>query len=233
MNGYEDPTYPRQHVKVECSTSSDDEFAEECAKLFIDPVVAATRVICATENKAGLAKVLDVPFLISVIQDLTSEEGGATHLNIEGTLLAQATALQAVFVRLTEVAMQTANCGHAQNWLKLSLKAQSQSRSSLEALLAIRRPAAGHANQANLASLQQVNNLEINFRQNELSGVGNGLSANTGASISKSHTYSQVEAMDQIDRANHSSRETKVFEKCVQRRSAGTDERDIQKHTLC
>jgi|LauGreDrversion4_2_1035121.scaffolds.fasta_scaffold634998_1 hypothetical protein len=206
MSAYKDPTYPRQHVRVECSTTSDDEFAAQCARLFVDPVVAATRVICSTEDKAGLAKVLDVPSLVSVLQDLTSRQVDTSQSNIEGALLAQATALQAVFVRLTEIAMQTKDTGHAQNWIRLGLKAQSQSKSSLEALLATRRPAAIYANQANLSSLRQVNNLEINFQQNELSEAENGLPAHDHASILTSETYSQVEAMGQINWPNHSGR---------------------------
>lgn len=199
MNSYKDQNFPRAFVSVNCKTDSDEEFARNSANLFVDPVIAATRVICAAEDKAGLAKVLDVPSLTEALKNLTEALNHNDQSGIENALLSQATALQALFVRLTERAMQTKNDQLSQSFLKLALRAQSQSKSSFEALLDMRRPPAIHAQLANLASTQQIT-LNPTFLQNQLSGEMHELPENSRASGVEGEIGAAMETLGKIHR---------------------------------
>lgn len=86
-------------------------------------------------------------------------DGNTVH--VVGLLMAQALALNAIFTKLAFRAAQADE--HApremETYLRLALKAQSQSRATLEALVAVGNPPVLFAQQANVAfGPQQVNN---------------------------------------------------------------------------
>jgi hypothetical protein len=215
MTGYKDSNFPRHRIDVECASDSDSEFAARTAELFINPAIAATRVICASEDKAGLAELLDVPSLIHAMENLLSEQKNAGQDKLENILLAQATALQALFVRLTERAMNDTRINYAQTWLKLALRAQAQSKSCLETLLHMRRAPAIYAAQANLASLQQFNNLQANFLQNELSEEINELCKKPEPPGNAGKADKALETMETINRTQNQTRKAQSRSKCI------------------
>ncbi len=160
MTQYRDLSFPRKSLNLDCTTDSDEELAKKSAELFIDPVVAATRIICVSEDKSGLARVLDVPSLASVVREQVSQGKIILKDQIDEFLLSYSVSLQAIFVRLTEKGMQSQDPLIAQSWLKLALRAQNQCRVSLEALSVLRSPSIVYAKRANIAAgPQQVNHL--------------------------------------------------------------------------
>lgn len=80
---------------------------------------------------------------------------------VERMLNAQAVALNAMFAELARRAMVNmgTHLGATESYLRLALKAQSQSRATVETLAAIKNPPVVFARQANIAhGPQQVNN---------------------------------------------------------------------------
>lgn len=96
---------------------------------------------------------------------------------IEAMLLSQAVSLEVIFAALARRGSQQENMKHLESFMKLALRAQSQARSTLEALAAIKSPPMVFAKQANIAhGHQHVNNSiaispraeQIESRPNEL-----------------------------------------------------------------
>ncbi len=90
----------------------------------------------------------------------------------EAMLTAQAHTLDAIFNNLARRAISAEYLSQLEAYLKLSLRAQSQCRSTWEAVSAIQNPPITYVKQANIAQLQQVNNAtpagENKNSQNEL-----------------------------------------------------------------
>lgn len=78
---------------------------------------------------------------------------------VEATLFAQAASLQSIYVKLSTRALAQQGLAQFQVFMGMALKAQSQCRTTLEALNEIKFPkAATFVKQANIANNQQVNN---------------------------------------------------------------------------
>ena len=113
----------------------------------------------------------------------------------ESMLASQAIALDAIFHRLASQANQ--NIGHyagaTDTYLRLGLKAQAQSRSAIESLVAIKAPRQ-YISQTNVASTMQVNNsierLESRYEER----------MDFGAQAASSDDDSTMEALEVIDR---------------------------------
>jgi len=134
---------------------------------------------------------------------------------MESLLVAQATALDAIF---TELARRAAlNMGEylsaSERYMRLALKAQSQCRTTVEALAQLKNPRpVAFVHQANIAhGPQQVNNARSpseplsrenpTNETNEPSGAASELLTNTRASTLKVGLDSKVEAMGKVHRA--------------------------------
>ena len=124
----------------------------------------------------------------------------------------QATALQSLFARLTEKAMGAEYMSNFEGFMRMALRAQSQCRTTLETLSAIKNPPIVYAKQANIAQgHQQVNNgtmepsraREIENEQNQLSGADNELLPNARASGNESRVNPALETLGEIDRAKN------------------------------
>jgi hypothetical protein len=77
----------------------------------------------------------------------------------ENMLIAQAHALQTMFVCLSRRAIQQENLKDIDSYMRMALKAQNQCRMTLETLATIKNPPIVYAKQANIAhGHQQVNN---------------------------------------------------------------------------
>lgn len=100
---------------------------------------------------------------LSAIADKLRERSRAViagdTTSVEALLFDQAVALQAIFTNLSIEASRAEYLGKLEPLLRLALKAQSQSRATLETLATIKNPPVVYARQANIASgPQQVNN---------------------------------------------------------------------------
>lgn len=104
---------------------------------------------------------LSLTDLVHVLKDQTDKVSSGDLGHAEAMLCAQATALNILFDELARRA--ALNMGQhldaTETYLKLALRAQSQCRTTLEALAAIKNPPVVFAKQANIAhGPQQVNN---------------------------------------------------------------------------
>jgi len=128
------------------------------ARRFLSPELAALRGVQAVEGER-LNTIVDLPSLLATLKDQTRalQAGSSDHL--EAMLLAQATTLQTVFTCLLEKAMKQEHVPKIEALMRLALKAQSQGRSTIETLTAIRSPPAVYSRQTNIAhGPQQINN---------------------------------------------------------------------------
>lgn len=127
----------------------------------------------------------------------------------ETMLIAQAHSLDAIFAKLSELAMR--NFGDhfdaGDRFMRLALKAQSQSRATLETLSAIKNPPVVIAKQANVTTgPQQVNNgiplaRENVIEQNKLLEQSNGQWLDSGATGQASGSDSEMATVGAIDGA--------------------------------
>ena len=84
---------------------------------------------------------------------------------LESLLLSQATTLNAIFAELARRAAlnMNSNMPATEGYMRMALRAQNQSRATLETLSAIKNPSLVVAKQANIsAGPQQINNVMVN-----------------------------------------------------------------------
>lgn len=156
----------------------------------------------------------DINELVSLLSKSMTDLNGGKMNRVENMLLGQAHALQSIFVSLARRASRQEYLKQYETYLRLSLKAQSQCRATLETLAAIKNPPIVYARQANIANgPQQVNNgvsgqvrpgapaQEIELEQSKLSGGGNELLPDARASGLTIPANQEVEALGEIHRA--------------------------------
>ncbi len=198
--------FPRKDVQIEVAKDADQvTLARKFAQIYTSPELAAHRVLNATDKKVGLGEAVDVPTLIDQLREQAKVVNAGDLTQVEAMLVGQATALQTLFARLTERAFSAEYMPNFETFLKLALRAQSQSRSTLEALAAIKSPPVLIAKQANLTTgPQQINNngtmpsdraRKTGNLQNELLESSDGKRLDTGASGTAGGVDSQLEAV--------------------------------------
>ena len=135
-----------------------EESALNFANLMISPEMASFRVITNRERQE-LMEQLDTPALIDALRAQTKAVQQGDLRAAEAMLMNQATALQSLFVKLTETGLQANLLRQQETALRLALKAQSQCRATLETLANIKNPPVVYAKQANVTTgPQQINN---------------------------------------------------------------------------
>ena len=138
----------------------------------------------------------------------TSKEICKTDMSHAQVMLSnQAIALQSLFTTLTEKAFNSDQLNHFESFMRLALRAQTQSRCTLEAISNIKNPRTVIANQANISQgHQQVNNAasparEIQKPPNEQSGVENELLTDKSNERAAIEVNSHLEALEEKHRA--------------------------------
>lgn len=185
---------------------STKEKAELVSKLALKPSANGAAVVEAYSK--GIFGEADINVLIDELRTQfdTVENGDLQYC--ESMLVGQANALQAIFVNLARRAVNQQYLNHYETYLRLALKAQNQSRMTLETLATIKNPPMVFAKQANInqgSGNQQVNNgtpapashAEKNInQQNELLEVQHGGKTvdtqATGAAIRENQTVEAV-----------------------------------------
>jgi len=131
----------------------------------------------------------------------------------EAMLMAQAHTLDALFSTLALRSKRNSDAGYldaADRYLRLAFKAQSQCRTTLETLTEIKNPRpVAFVRQANITSgPQQINNgaapsraREIETEQTQLLRADHGERLDTGTTREAIPSYSSLETMGEIDRA--------------------------------
>ena len=204
--------FPRKAIPLEIDKNE----AETCrnhAQIITSPEVATYRVIQACESQA-LIDEIDVPSLIEVLRNQSMAANNNDLSQAEGMLTNQAVSLQGLFVRMIEKAFQQNHPPHFEVLMKLALKAQSQSRATIETLSAIKNPPTVFAQQANIAhGHQQVNNdnhtashaRENQKQQNELLKDTNA-TVDSGRTITAISTDQELATVEAINRCDNSTR---------------------------
>lgn len=208
--------FPRKAITCE-SGPSDDEKGRAYASLINSPELAAHRIVGMMQPKV-LADEIDTPTMLATLRDQAAAVQGGDLAHAEAMLINQASALQAVFVRLSERAMEQTHMPNLEGFMRMALRAQSQCRATLETLATIKNPPIVYARQANVTTgPQQINNgtadliternglpsraREIETEQTQLTGGTHELLPDTRASCSASRADSTLEALGEIDRA--------------------------------
>jgi len=151
-------TKAKKRITVaEFPKAAEAEKADASAKLFLSPSAQATAV--AAEYLKGPFGEQDFRALFDGLSASVKDVWEGDTKRIEAMLFAQATALQTIFTSLARRAHSQEYVKHLETFLRLALKAQSQSRATLETLATIKAGPAIFARQANIAhGPQQVNN---------------------------------------------------------------------------
>lgn len=141
--------------------------------------------------------------VMEVIEKTTEQIKSGDMSRIEEMYLSQAIALEAIFARLARRATTAQYRGQFQTHMQLALKAQNQSRATLQALVQLKQPTqTTFVKQANIAQgHQQVNNLpEKNITpQNELLR-GDYAKLDNRRTPTAEGVNSTLEALDKINR---------------------------------
>lgn len=198
--------YPRKAITCQSGPSIDEQ-GRSYAKLITSPELAAYRVIGMMQPKY-LADEIDTPTLLATLREQAAAVQGGDLAHAEAMLINQASALQALFVRLSERAIEQTNMPNLEGFMRLALRAQSQCRATVETLAAIKNPPIVYARQANIANgPQQVNNgIPPRTRENEIepskqSEANHELLPDTGTPALAGRVNQEVEALGEIDRA--------------------------------
>jgi len=127
----------------------------------LTPGFSQARALKALEGQQ-LPKDIDLEHLKEALEeqvDSLREDDSTEHQ--EAMLYEQAVTLQSLFVRLIERAEAHSLGEHYKTLLQLALRAQNQSRATLQALSNVRSPSSHvFAKQANVANNQQINHAQ-------------------------------------------------------------------------
>lgn len=169
-------------------------------------------LISSTENSK-----LVLRDAVKVLEGATKEIEGGNLSRIREMYLSQAVSLDCLFIKLAVMAQENTGLKQYQALFNLALKAQAQSRTTLQALVDLERPkSVVFMKQANIAQgHQQVNNgLSSNLRNrtepNELlEEQFDGVDTRAQSATKKSH--SALEAMGKIHRPQNNQRQSSKF----------------------
>lgn len=139
---------------VTVGISSEAERDQAVARKLTRPEVGSAAVI-----EAWAQGTHDVNALVTELASQVEAINSGQMARAEGMLIAQAHTLDAIFVNLMRRAMNQTTMPHWDAYMRIGLKAQSQCRSTLQALADLKNPPLVFAKQANIANgPQQVNN---------------------------------------------------------------------------
>lgn len=97
--------------------------------------------------------------MVSELRTQTAAVHGDDLSRVESMLMAQAHTLDGLFARLTTSALTCTDLGKLERYMKLALKAQSQTRATLQTLGELKAPKqVAFVKQANIGNQVQVNN---------------------------------------------------------------------------
>ena len=189
-----------------------------------DDLVTARSVLRPTVQAAVTLKAYDKSYgdlqlngLIGALSEQTKASNNGELGRAEAMLTTQAHTLDAIFNNLAKRAINAEYMNNLDTYLKLALRAQSQSRATWEALSAIKNPPiVGYVRQANIAhGPQQVNNetssdkprtRENQKSENELMEQKDGERLDTGTKGMPGKADPAMATLEKIDGAEDAGR---------------------------
>lgn len=182
----------------------------QMAELILSPVAANT--ITSKKFSKGTFGEFDLTESVAVMKEKIRKVNAGDLSEVEATLTAQATTLDAIFNEMARRA--AANMGEhlsaTESYMRLAFKAQAQCRSTLETLADVKSPRhATFVRQQNIANQQQVNNgagqsthgKEISTGSTELLEADHGERLDTRATGAASGHDPRMETVGAIHRA--------------------------------
>ena len=146
----------RLQVNRDASKTEDRQFADLVTDGLVSNAATAIRFVKQEHGDVSLTE------LVASLRDQGEAVNRGDFAAAERMLIAQAVALNAVFAELARRAALNMgeHLGATESYMRLALKAQSQSRATVETLAAIKNPPVVFARQANInnGGQQQVNN---------------------------------------------------------------------------
>ena len=209
------PTQPDSARAIIPATTPTDDERIQAGRNATDPAFAAGNVICSTKRDLDS---IDVAEIFSELKAQAAAIQAGDLSLFDAMLVNQAVALQSLFADLAVKASGTKSPEHCEMQLKLALRAQNQSRATIQTLLESRNPRVFIANQANVSNgPQQVNNqlahagahVKASIAQIELSPnleQSYGLCANDRTPIAAIAANTRHTAVETLDRAEERSR---------------------------
>lgn len=155
------PHPPRKALPIVThADDTPDQTGERVAAQLVAPEVAAWRIIAAAEKTSGVGDLIDTPGMLAALRAQGEAINAGDVNQVEAMLVNQATALQSLFARLIERGVAQDSLPQYEAHMRLALKAQAQSRATLETLASVRNGPVIYARQANVAAgaPMQVNN---------------------------------------------------------------------------
>jgi hypothetical protein len=155
------PHPPRKVLPIVThANDTPDQAGERVGAQIAAPELAAFRVISAAEGSTALGSVIDTPGMLAALRAQGAAINAGDMNCVEAMLMNQATALQSLFARLIERGVAQDSLPQYEAHMRLALKAQAQSRATLETLANVRNGPVIYARQANVAAgaPMQVNN---------------------------------------------------------------------------
>jgi len=187
------------------------DLAEMMARLALEPTLQAAATL-TQYDKRPIGN-LDLEALVKALSDQTAQVNSGDMSRAETMLTAQAHTLDAIFNKLAQRAINAEFINQLERFLKLALRAQSQSRATWETLSTIKNPpVAGYIKQANIAQgHQQVNNRAVSMSaqsrarkntkpQNELLERTNGERLDTSTACATSRPDPQMATVGEVHR---------------------------------
>jgi len=197
------PDDPVENSKVLTLRKKSGESGEACtARCALQSSITGAATIIRFTTELGD---LSLNCLVDELNKQTDGIQADDMVEAQEMLAVQAITLNAIFQKLAS--QSTIGIGNnvrlTESYLKLALKAQSQSRATLETLSAIKNPPIQHIKQLNVAENQQVNNsvTENNKQQTKLSEMPNELCTHTGTQSLEKKADSTLEAVGEVHRA--------------------------------
>lgn len=185
----------------------------------LDPATA--NAVTALEFSRALYSDISLQDCVMVVKDDIESINGGNLDKLEGMLTAQAIALNAMFNNFAHRAIKADVMPKLDTYFRLALKAQSQCRSTVEAIAEIKYPkSATFIKQANIAQQQQVNNGDAKLPtethahernitpSNELLTEAIGATLDTRRTIKAGRTDTELEAVEAINRTDHRKRKS-------------------------
>lgn len=152
----------RNHDALEIEAATEADMPAELSKMLAGPHLASALVSFATGRKL-IGSELELTAIREALKDAGDRIHSGDLSNVEAMLHSQAIALNLMFAEMNRSALRALHNGASfeagRALMGISLKAQSQCRTTLETLANIKNPPTVFAKQANIANgPQQVNN---------------------------------------------------------------------------
>jgi hypothetical protein len=140
---------------------TDDGAERVKAEMLLSPEMMALDIAMSSIPGIEESKLWDdsSSHIIAELQTKSAAVNSGDLRHVESMLVNQAIALQHIFLRMTVRGIHQTKMEYIDGFMRLALKAQNQSRATLETLASMRTPPVVYAKQANINhGNQQVNN---------------------------------------------------------------------------